>query len=243
MILKKKYVILLTGCINPKGMIFTQLCNPSLRSKQYKDAIEWYQKHTNFLIVFCENSNTYLYDNNYISSRVELLSFDGNQEKEKGKGYGEMEIIAHALKHSRLLDKETIIIKITGRLIIKNIKALTVIHSILNLKNKLLCSMHSDFMFADSRVFITNRNIMENLCKHIEDIDDKKGRFFEHILAEVTNSLQVYFPFFIQPEIIGTSGTNGENYVAAKKTLLDQFKYLRYQLFLLKKWRKFITVR
>lgn len=53
-----KAVILLTGCINPNGMPFTQLTDTSDRQKQYVDAIHYYINNTDCKIVFCENSNT-----------------------------------------------------------------------------------------------------------------------------------------------------------------------------------------
>ena len=91
-----KVTILLTGCINTGGMPFTWLTDTNERLKQYADAIHYYLETTNNEIVFCENSNTNifpLFENDKNNDRLEILTFPGNKEKQKGKGYGEAEII------------------------------------------------------------------------------------------------------------------------------------------------------
>ena len=87
-----KIVILLTGCIDPNGMTYTALNNIEERKTQYVNAIRFYLKQTNYPIVFSENSGTdisYLFQDFIDSGKLECLSFIGNQDKQKGKGYGE----------------------------------------------------------------------------------------------------------------------------------------------------------
>ena len=52
----------------------------------------------------------------------EWISFQGNTTKtqEKGKGYGEGEIIEYAINHSQLLAKSKMLMKLTGRFYVKN---------------------------------------------------------------------------------------------------------------------------
>ena len=119
-------ILLLTACINPNGMTMTALSDKEERREQYVKAINYYLKNTKFPIVFTENSGTdisTLFENAIKSGRLEYLSFDGNHAKERGKGYGECEIIQYALKNSTTIQsaKDKRIAKITGRLIIKNI--------------------------------------------------------------------------------------------------------------------------
>ena len=126
-----QYIILLTGCINPNGMAFTALTDATIRLKQYVTAINYYLNNTNYPIVFSENSGTSInsYFNSYNNNkRLELLSFKGNNNKDRGKGYGEAEIIDYALKKSLIIESHKnncSIIKITGRLIVRNIMELT----------------------------------------------------------------------------------------------------------------------
>ena len=48
--------ILLTACIDPKGMAFTTLQNKEVRLQQYLDALNYYLYNTNLNIVFVENT-------------------------------------------------------------------------------------------------------------------------------------------------------------------------------------------
>ena len=85
-------ILLLTGCINPAGMSYTTLINPEERKKQYVDAIHFYLSKTNYPIVFSENSGidiSYCFHDDIKSGRLEVLCFHGNQDKTRGKGYGE----------------------------------------------------------------------------------------------------------------------------------------------------------
>ena len=122
-----KHIILLTSCVNPNGMPFTALSDINVRKQQYLDALRFYVNNTPLPIVYVDNSNVDIKEYNVISNivddRLELLSFDGNHDKEHGKGYGELEIIDYAIKHSNIINsnKNVSIIKITGRLVIVNI--------------------------------------------------------------------------------------------------------------------------
>ena len=98
--------ILLTATINPQGMINVALNNPVERLEQYKKSIEFYINETDFNIVFCDNSKNLLdikslkINDKKRLKNVEILTFDGNLIKYKGKGYGEMEIINYSLNNS-----------------------------------------------------------------------------------------------------------------------------------------------
>ena len=106
--MKRRYVILLTSCVNPNGMPFTALSDINVRKQQYLDALRFYVNNTPLPIVYVDNSNVDIKEYNVISNivddRLELLSFDGNHDKEHGKGYGELEIIDYAIKHSNIIN-------------------------------------------------------------------------------------------------------------------------------------------
>ena len=122
-----KHVILLTSCVNPNGMPLTALSDINDRKQQYLDALRFYVNNTSLPIVYVDNSNVNIKEYNVFSNiaedRLELLSFDGNHDKEHGKGFGELEIIDFAINHSRIINnnKNVSLIKITGRLIIVNV--------------------------------------------------------------------------------------------------------------------------
>ena len=227
-----KTVILLTGCINPDGMAYTALNNTEERKAQYVNAIRYYLNKTNYSVVFAENSGTdisFLFQDFIDSGRFECLSYMGNQNKEKGKGYGEAEIIEFAINNSRLIDEKSIIAKITGRLIINNINR--IIEPLKKNTDFVSCQFHSDLKFADSRLVCATTAFYHHFLKYKEQINDSIGVYFEHILSSsVINSNMRYIPFPEEPMIIGTSGTTGDIYQTHKRTFKSFLLFKCYSL-------------
>ena len=208
----KTVILLLTGCINPNGMPFTQLTDTSERQKQYVDAIHFYISNTDCKVVFCENSNTDISSLiNNTNDRLEALTFPGNQDKQRGKGYGEAEIIEYALSHSSFILEDCIIIKITGRLFVNNI--CQIIDSLKYEEDFVTCLFHSNLKFADSRIFCGTTAFFREFLKNKDQINDSKDIFFEHVLAStVVESPYRFIPFTEEPLISGISGSTGEEY-------------------------------
>lgn len=228
-------ILLLTGCINPNGMTMTALSNQEERKKQYVGAIHFYLTNTSYPIVFSENSGTdisHLFKKEIQSGRLEFLSFSGNQNKEKGKGYGECEIIQYALNNSKIIQfaKDKRIAKITGRLIIRNINSVTWVHSILFSRKFVFCAINSTLSFPDSRFIIAPECFYHTFLKSKEEINDKRGYYFEHALCDtIKNEKQFpYSPFFLMPQIEGMSGSSGEIYQKEKMSFSFAIKYLKY---------------
>lgn len=211
-----KIVLLLTGCINPGEMPFTHLTNKDERMRQYKNAIDFYLRETDYPIVFAENSNTDIseeYHKDIFDGRIEFITFNGNNNKQKGKGYGEAYIIEYALNKSSLISKSDLIVKITGRLIIENINNVIKKTFPLQKLKSITCSFYSDLQFADSRVFCAPKDFLYVFVNHKEEINDYQNIYFEHILAKYAlSSKQALYPFWIEPVINGISGSTGRNY-------------------------------
>ena len=103
----------------------TYLTDVSERLKQYIECIEFYLCKTSInKIVFCENSN-YKFDSRALyelakknNKLLEILQFNGNYSQivDRGKGYGEGEIIEYALQNSKLFLQSKYFVKVTGRL-------------------------------------------------------------------------------------------------------------------------------
>lgn len=214
-------VILLTACVNPKGMLFTQLQNPQIRLQQYKETLKWYLENISEKIVLVENtlcdfSNDF---SDFIAAgRLECLTFDGNSyDRKLGKGYGEALIIKTALEQSKILRKCDIIIKITGRLKVKNINRL--IHDIKN-HNTIYANtdLRNGHVFCYSALFISPKEFLNNyFLPKINRLDDSEGYFFEHLLYDSMIQWKKEggkHTEFKQPLIIdGVSGTSGERYM------------------------------
>lgn len=235
-------ILLLTGCINPAGMSYTSLINPEERKKQYADAINYYLSKTNYPIVFTENSGidiSYIFHDAIKSGRMEVLCFCGNQDKKRGKGYGECEIIEYALQNSKLI-KRSIgerIVKITGRLKVKNIKMIIHLHTFLFSKQTTICAINSDLSFPDSRIIIAAKKFYLSFLKNKDKINDTEGYYFEHALCDILKEEKKYpySPFLFIPFIEGSSGSSGKSYTNKKLSFSFSLKYLKYALS--QRWR------
>lgn len=126
-------LICLTGTIQPpKGIKNLNIKDSNMRLKQYIENILQVILSSTLIskIVFCESSN---YKNQVFDFLKELaklynksfeyLTFEWNMKKveEKGRGYGEQEILEYFLTHSELMKNETFFIKLTGRYQVVNL--------------------------------------------------------------------------------------------------------------------------
>lgn len=215
--MKRKICILLTACVNPDGMAYTALQDPEERQRQYVEALDFYLKETNTPVVFVENTLTDFssqYKSSIDSGRLEYLTFDGNNyDKKLGKGYGEAKLIMYAYEHSRILKECDYVVKITGRLIIRNIKNIIISKWFL-LNNIFRC----DFVRVGvlySMLFVASplclyQMMRRNAC----NINDSRGVYFEHVLYNaITERNVLTIPFFKPVQIEGVSGTSNRKYM------------------------------
>ena len=215
--MKRRYVILLTACVNPGGMPFTVLNDTSERLRQYREALDFYLRETTQPIVFCENTLCDFSEDykEYIASgRLEYITFDGNNfNKSKGKGYGEALIIEEAFCLSKLLGQCDFVVKITGRLIVKNISQL--IKDNQRMITNTIQTFYPHDKMIDSRLVILPKLFCINdfLAKK-NSINDTQGYFFEHLLYDTIISRKkfVFVPFLHVPLIDGMSGSTGNLY-------------------------------
>lgn len=216
--MKNNIVLLLTACVNPGGMSYTQLQSPEIRKKQYIDALCFYLEKTSYPIVFVENSGSDFSSDftEYInSSRLEYLTFQGNNyDKSLGKGLGETNILRYALKNSLLIKKCKYLIKITGRLKVNNISHFATSKWLL-LHNVFRCDLLKSG-YAQSMVFISSPKVLIKLLNNgFDSINDSLGIYFEHCLYEsLRNSKRtIIIPFAEAPVIDGYTGSNNDKYI------------------------------
>ena len=229
--MKFNSVLLLTACINPNGMLYTKLQDCNVRLSQYRKALNWYLVNTEYPIIFVENTNTYIgseYMQYIDSGRVEFITFEGNDfPRHLGKGYGEALILKKALEKSVLLKKSDFVIKVTGRLIIKNIKGLVkeslkvqTISSlaILNRNGNNICSSYFIILPLDF--------FKDYFLPEIGKINDSKGVYFEHVLYNAIvkwiNGGKKFHSFYRCIDVVGESGSTGVKY--PNKTLKASLK-------------------
>lgn len=218
--MKNYYVILLTACVDPKGMSYTYLVDNDVRKQQYIAALTFYLQKTSLPIVFCENTLCDFSDlfQDYISAgRLEYITFDGNNfDKSRGKGFGEIEILEYAFNNSYLLKDVNRVVKITGRLQCMNINLL------LRMNRLMVCSIiQTNYIsgkskMMDSKIVIAPPNFFKNELISKKDIlNDSTGVYFEYMLfLSVCNQVNyLFFPFIIIPELEGQSGSTGALYI------------------------------
>ena len=216
---KHNAIILLTACINPNGMLFTEINDSDLRLRQYMLALDFYLSETMLKIVFCENSGFDI-STNYIefirSGRLEVITFMGNDyDRMLGKGFGEALILEKAIQCSKFIRESGYIIKITGRIIIRNIN---LIMQTLPLKSEeyIYSSIYSPAQIAYSVFFIANQSFFKDFLDRKKEINDFKGIYFEHVLYSTIRDWIAKgrrFSFFLLPiKYVGVSGSTGQKY-------------------------------
>lgn len=230
-------ILFLTACVNPKGMKFTKLSNPEVRLAQYKAALDWYLANTSLKILIVENSG-YDFSADYLKQikegRLEFLSYDGNNyDRSRGKGYGEAKIIKYGIAHSRFLhnDLDSLIFKVTGRLLCKNINELSCRYHCLNTVYANFSNDDWGGCLASSQVIIAPvKFFSEYFLPRRDDINDSQCRHFEHVLYDSIEDWKKsggkHRMFWIPPIIEGISGTSG----VMINTRLTGCKLFRYRL-------------
>lgn len=234
---ENKICLIITGCINPnKDVPVLSVKDGDQRRKQYIDSIKFYIEKANFkYIVFCDNSAAEVDKNlfelaNKCGKSFEWLSFLGNSEKvvEKGKGYGEIEIINYAIAHSKLINSCECIFKVTGRLIIKNINWFIRLGK--DSTNYFMVGMDD---FVDTRCY--NMELMEFrefFSEAGESVDDNNDVFLEHVFYKIIFNNKITYKLFpIEPEFSGISGSHGYSYDAPhyKNVIKSIIAYIQHR--------------
>jgi len=244
---KVNSVILLTATVDVRGVSFMQRVDPSVRLKDYERALKWWlsNPHTPELI-FCENSGYDLSslakickEQNPYNKKVELFSFDDNNyQRTLGKGYGEIRTIAYALEHSKLINPDTMVFKITGRYYIANIKDM--IQSIQrSTKAEIYCNLQNNLTWSDSRIFCASVLFLKKfLLPMQETADDTHGVYIEHVVCRAAHLCMAQglrwalLPCYL--DIRGVSGTSGVTYGSSIFSRIRRFIFHYLKKFILR---------
>jgi hypothetical protein len=169
-------------------------------------------------IVFGENSNTrfdfspVLRILEHAGKEVEVVVFDGNRETtQRGKGYGEGEILEYLHHHSRLLQAAPVFYKVTGRLFVSNfdgISEATPSGDAFRLKR-----------WKDGRpgkalttFFKCSRTLFEaKLLDAYRDASDADGHHLEHVYFQRLKDLDIA-DFATKPVMVGQQASTGQMY-------------------------------
>lgn len=236
--------MLLTATIDPGNIAMVARRDPRQRLDDYKKALQicWLSNQLPIDVVFCENSNFDLADIRNLCARrtipgcqIETMSFDGQQyPPHLGKGFGEIGIISHALRHSEFLrDGNPLIVKVSGRLAISNIrKLLRMVQARPDFD--ISCDLRGNLQWADSRIFIARADFLRAYLVPMQALaDDSRGITFEHVLGRATHRAigdgLRWAPIVCTPDIQGISGTSGIQYPNSWTSWLtrDAFRRLK----------------
>lgn len=235
----KSVVLLLTACVNPRGMCMTVLTDVQQRLDQYLQALRFYLKAVPNRIVFVENTEIDIsthFPNEIEQGRLECLSFNGNDyDKTLGKGYGEALIIEHAIQNSVFLRDASVIIKITGRVrctsissIVKSIKDCDIVYSDFRRQKE-----YEDLL--PSVIVAAPLMFWKNFIDKKKEINDTMGVYFEHILKQTVDEwieAGKQHSFFLCPILLsGMSGSTGGSYAVKYPRTKWLIKFLMYNFY------------
>lgn len=215
-------VLLITGCISPE-INQQHLCisDSKQRYEQYITSISFYIEKSLFKsIVFCENSNCAYPPNSGLkelakkfSKNFEWICFSGDKEEvlNKGKGYGEGEIIEYALEHSKILIQASWFIKTTGRIIVKNVnKIVPKLKLNMNYFNFDLfrtCGIDTRFYCCTVELYKKYLLSAYRRCSDYENEMSLEDIFYDCLIKTGKFHCLPYYPFFS-----GVGGSHGEVY-------------------------------
>lgn len=227
---EKAAVLLLTGTVNPGGMVLTAIQDVEVRKNQYLESIRFWLKTADLPIVFIENSNTDLSDNfrDEIKRGVlEMLHFDGNNfDKQLGKGVGELKCLEYACAHSSTIREAAFVFKVTGRYKVLNFKVFLEDYRAQH-EVDLLVDFKWNLSFCDSRFFgFHPRFVPHFLATYGGIINDSAGVYLEHALSKAALTAIAagctFRPMVTLPRIEGYSATVGVRY---NSTYLHWLRY------------------
>lgn len=214
-------LLILTSCIAPPKQDFLKLCDHEVRYNQTLECIKYFLNSKTFKrIVLCDGSGFEIKDqeleNISITSNteLELLTFkqDFQKVKDLGKGYGEGQIMDYILENSRLFKSSSFFIKVTGRLVVENIKPLV---DKLNSSNTYFNIYPSKYLgCVDTRVYAMPTSLYVGKFRACyKSVNDAQRHSYEFCFTDVINENRIKIHYFPEvPRISGISGTNNKPY-------------------------------
>ena len=227
-------LLLMTATIDSGyfGNTCTKLTDTQERLKQYREALHFYIKESNFdKIVFAENSSS-AFEVDYFtklakqnSKSFEYLPVQGDIEKTKtlGKSYGEAKIIQDFIEKSQLLGGESSFYKITGRLIVRNI------NQFVNEKAETrIISQNSYSACVTSFFKLAIEDYWKWFHEGLKGIDEFHGMNIEHAVYRQIDKMQIGVKSFRPyPDISGVIAGTGGKYDKGRRKL-RLFSFLSY---------------
>lgn len=183
-------LVFITATINCGQTPHVQRRDPIERANDYLVAFRsWMSVECDADIIFCENSAADLSsfreaaEEHKGQTNVRLISFDGNfGAQEKGKGYGEIEMLRYSFETMPELKDYRYIIKVSGRYRIVN--SIEIIRRIREMSADLICDIHANLSYGDTKtVAFTPHVALSHLIPYQNELDEARGVIIEHLMA------------------------------------------------------------
>lgn len=218
-------VLLLTATIDPRGCVNTLRGDPAQRLADYQQALRgWLAGGCFRRIALAENSGA---EAGLFAAEAALaaqagVEFEfvpcpaGDQDPQRGKGYGELGIIGAALAASRLVaggGGGQVVVKGTGRYVQANAGPLAALAARGLDGCAVVCDLREHLSTSDSRVFAATVGfLVGRLLPQRGIVDDAQGVFFEHALARAVHAAlaagERWRPLPCAPRIVGVGATD-----------------------------------
>lgn len=212
-------LVFLTATFDCGQTPYVKRCDPLERKEDYLQAFRaWLSLDCDADFLLCENSNADLASfrevamNRPCDAKVRLLSFPGNAgAQDRGKGYGEIEILRYAFDTLPELKDYRYIVKVTGRYRVMN--GVMLIDRIRRMSADIICDVHRNLTHADTTLFAFRPSVaLDYLLPYQEEIDDHHGAYVEHLTARCVHRTLLangsWAPLPCTPHFVGVSGTS-----------------------------------
>jgi hypothetical protein len=221
--------LFLTASIDPKNTPQVGRNSIYLRESDYLYALTQFST-LNLKIVFCENSGYHSEKIiNFCSEKgIEYISFI-SKDSFKGKWHGEKEIFDYAFSNSKYILNSDYIVKVTGRLFIKNLSS--ILKDISNRNFYVSTNLSRNLSWSDSRLIIFNKQFYQDYFKPALELylDESKGVYFERCLSWACHKVMadglVWLTLPSYPNYFGHNASNNQKY---QKNFFKRIKYNIY---------------
>lgn len=197
---------------------FVELREADRRITLTLDAIrEWIRIDKNLEIVICDGSGfdfqakvNVLFPN----TKIECLNFLNNKDltSTHGKGFGEGEIVNHAILHSQIINQSAYFAKCTSKLWIENFKeCINGFNGVFSCEKAFIGRSLKNYTLCDTRFYITEKIFFQkNLADCYKKVDDHRGYYLEYAYADALREINPrHILFKNKPLVFGFSGSTG----------------------------------